>query len=84
MFSECANPSCRAEFDYRQGQFFRFHKRSLDDGQPANTHSIQHLWLCGRCSETSCLEHARGGGILIRLRFEKALGAGTSQVIAAD
>jgi hypothetical protein len=84
MFSECANPACRAEFDYRQGQFFRFHKRYLDDGQPANTHSIEHFWLCGCCSETYCLEQARGGGILIRLRFEKALGAGSAQMIPAD
>jgi len=84
MFSECANPSCRAEFDYRQGQFFRFHKRPADDGQPDNTHSIQHLWLCGLCSESYCLEQARGGGILVRLRFEKNLRAGTAQMIAAD
>jgi len=84
MFSECANPACGAEFDYRQGQFFRFHKRSLDDGQPANTHSIEHFWLCGRCSETYCLQNAGGGGIAIRLRFEKTLGAGTCQLIAAD
>jgi hypothetical protein len=84
MFSECANPACGAEFDYRQGQFFRFHKRSLDDGQPANTHSIEHFWLCGRCSETYYLQNAGGGGIAIRLRFEKALGTGPSQMIAAD
>jgi hypothetical protein len=58
--------------------------RSLDDGQSVNTHSVQHFWLCGRCSETYCLEHAPGGGILIRLRFEKVLGAGSAQMIAAD
>jgi hypothetical protein len=84
MFSECANPACRAEFDYRQGQFFRLYKRPLDDGQPANTHSIEHFWLCGRCSETYCLEQTRSGGLLIRLRLEKALGAGSPQMVPAD
>lgn len=84
MFSKCANPSCGTEFDYRQGQFFRFYKRPVDDGQPDNTHSVEHFWLCGPCSETYCLEQARSGGLLIKLRFEKALGAATAQTESAD
>lgn len=84
MFSECANPACRAEFDYRHGHFFRFHKRPLDDGEPDNTHSVEHFWLCGPCSETYCLEQPRSGGIVIRLRFEKALGVGTARMLPAD
>jgi len=84
MFSKCANPSCGAEFDYRQGRFYRFHKRPLDDGQPANTHSVQHFWLCGKCSETYRLEYTQGGGVLIRLNFENAFKSDTPLRIAAD
>ena len=84
MFSNCANPFCRAEFDYRHGRFYRFHKRPLDDGQLANTHSVQHFWLCGKCSETYYLEYAQGGGVLIRLNFENALKSDTPHVLAAD
>ncbi len=82
MFSRCANPSCKAEFDYRQGHFFRFHKRALDDGQPANTHSVQHFWLCGECSETHCLEYSEGAGVSIRMHFEDTFGSHTQQQIA--
>ena len=84
MFSKCANPSCEAEFDYREGRFFRFHKRPLDDGQPANAHSVQHFWLCGNCSDIYHLEDAQGGGVLIRLNFESAFEPDTAQRIAAD
>lgn len=84
MFSECANPSCKADFDYRQGRFYRFHKRPLDDGQPANTHSVQHFWLCGNCCEIYHLQDAQGGGILIKLNFENAFEPETPQRIAAD
>jgi hypothetical protein len=66
MFSECANPACNAKFDYREGRLFRFHKRPLDNGQPANTHSIQHLWLCCSCAKVYRLEYDqdRGSSVL--------------------
>lgn len=84
MFSKCANPSCQAEFDYRQGRFYRFYRRPLDDGQPANGHSVQHFWLCGRCSETYSLQGVEGRGVLIRLNFENALESDTPRMIAVD
>lgn len=84
MFSKCANPSCKAEFDYRQGRFYRFHRRPLDDGQPANTHSVKHFWLCGECCETYHLKYAAGRGVLIELNFEHAFKSDAQQVIAAD
>jgi hypothetical protein len=84
MFSKCANPSCGAEFDCRQGRFYRFHKRPLDDGRPVNTHSVQHFWLCGKCCETYCLKYAHGDGVLIELNFENAFKPDVSRMIAAD
>lgn len=43
MLSKCANPDCGMPFDYRQGQFFRFHKNPEEGGPEANTHSVQHF-----------------------------------------
>lgn len=84
MFSKCANPSCKADFDYQQGRFYRFHRRPLDDGQPPNTHSVQHFWLCGKCCETHCLKYAEGGGVLIALNFEHAFESDAPHVVAVD
>jgi hypothetical protein len=47
MFSACANPDCKKEFDYREGHLFRFHKAHPAGEVPPNTHSVQHFWLCG-------------------------------------
>jgi hypothetical protein len=81
MFSECANPSCRVEFNYRQGQFFRFRKQQLGDGQPANTHSVQHFWLCGSCARTYRLEYEIGRGVVLKPFSEYAIPSGRSQLI---
>ncbi|MGB8322730.1 MAG: hypothetical protein WCE52_07190 [Candidatus Acidiferrum sp.] len=70
MFSECANPDCRAEFDYHEGRFYRFYKPRLDDGPPDNTHGVVHFWLCGRCSLDYSLDYVDGVGTLIRVPFE--------------
>jgi hypothetical protein len=66
MFSECANPACRAEFDYRQGAIFRFRMQALEGGQSANAHSIQHFWLCGTCARIYRLEYEEGRVFLSR------------------
>ena len=57
MFSACANPDCKKRFDYREGRFFRFRKAYLAGDEPPNTHSVQHLWLCGKCSENYTLPY---------------------------
>ena len=66
MFSWCANPACRAEFNYRQGAIFRFRKQSLKDGQLTKNGSFQHFWLCAVCAETYCLEYRSGQGVLLK------------------
>lgn len=70
MFSRCANPDCGKPFDYREGHFFRFHKSYRPGGEPPNTHSVQHLWLCGECSENYTLNYAESHGVLILPRAE--------------
>jgi hypothetical protein len=68
MLSECANPQCRAGFDYHEGEFFRFRMPVPNDGQPANMHSVRHLWLCGHCAKVYYLEQVQNRGILLRPR----------------
>jgi hypothetical protein len=67
MFSECANPDCRILFvDFRLGTLFRFHKKSSDSADaPSNFHSVQHFWLCDRCSQTYTLEYIQDVGVLM-------------------
>lgn len=65
MFSACANPDCHVTFDYREGHFFRFHKASAPGERPPNTHSVQHFWLCGKCSAEQTLEYKDGQGVML-------------------
>jgi len=82
MFAECANPECRVPFDYRQGQFFRFHKRH-DSGETPNTHSVQHFWLCAGCCQEFTLEYSEENGVLLRNRPDGAFKVEVSRFIAA-
>ena len=61
MFLKCSNPECQASFDdYRQGRLYRFHRSHAKGRAPANTHFVQHFWLCNGCAETYALEYRRG------------------------
>ena len=64
MISRCANPACLAEFHHREGRLFRFPKRAK--GHCANTHSVQHFWLCGRCAKSYSLEYIENRGVALR------------------
>ena len=68
MFSECANPDCKKPFDYREGRFFRFSKACLAGGKRLNTHCVEHLWLCGICSEKYTLAYQEGWGVVMTLQ----------------
>jgi hypothetical protein len=82
MFAKCANPDCDAPFDYRSGRFFRFRRPSLEGQVAANTHCVQHFWLCKACSETSTLE-ASGTGVVVRQRQRMPAGQSPRSVVAA-
>src|SRR6266849_4411914 len=61
MLSKCANPECATSFDdYRQGRLYRFYQGHPEGRPPVDTHSVQHFWLCNRCSETYTLEYRKG------------------------
>ena len=83
MFSVCANPECRAPFDYQQGRLFRFHKDHAAGEKPPNTHSVQHFWLCGKCCRVYSLEYRDGLGVLIFGRPETSDNPETFRFIAA-
>lgn len=82
MVSKCANPNCSATFDHRRGRLFRFPKRPEGEGHPANTHCVQHFWLCEACFSTYSLEYHEGQGVALARHFEKALGSGSRKFIA--
>jgi hypothetical protein len=83
MVTKCANPKCEASFDHRQGRLFRFPKSHFHDGLPANTHSVQHFWLCGACSQRYALQYDAGHGVAMTGHFEKKLTPGRHHFIAA-
>lgn len=83
MFSKCANLECSTSFDYEEGKFFRFHRSRTDGEPPPNTHSVQHFWLCGPCSQSYTLEYQNDRGVLIRPRLTHSPGLKTSHFIAA-
>jgi hypothetical protein len=83
MVSKCANPSCSATFHHRHGKLFRFPKRPVEEGRPANTHAVQHFWLCEICCATYSLEYHEAKGVALRCRFEPTPGPDKGSFIAA-
>jgi len=82
-FSACANPECRVPFDYHGGHFFRFHKAHRGEDGPANTHSVQHFWLCGNCAATFVLDYQVGRGVLMSRRRDSSSQEQECRLIAA-
>lgn len=82
MISFCANPACQIAFDYRQGQFFRFHKAYRSGEKPPNTHSVQHFWLCGKCSGKYTLLYSEERGVLLQDRSAIAATAEKCRFVA--
>jgi len=83
MVLKCANPNCSATFNHREGRLFRFPKRPIEDGRPANTHSVQHFWLCELCFATYSLEYHDGLGVAIIRQFERPAGPRSRKFISA-
>jgi hypothetical protein len=69
MLDKCANPKCSMPFNFKQGRFFRFRRACAVNEAPANAHSVQHFWLCGRCAETHTLQYRKEHGVGISLRL---------------
>jgi hypothetical protein len=69
MLDKCANSVCSMPFDYKQGRYVRFRRAAAVNEAPANTHSVEHFWLCGRCAETYTLQYHKEHGVVISLRL---------------
>ncbi len=68
MFPRCANSECPATFgSFREGTFFRFRRTSSEGRAPTNSHSVDHAWLCTRCSENYSLEYRENHAVLTPL-----------------
>jgi hypothetical protein len=67
MISHCANPDCVARFDGRGGRFFRFRRKHSPNDASPNSHSVEHFWLCKRCSEIYTLKDL-GDKVTVHLR----------------
>jgi hypothetical protein len=73
LHPKCANPSCAAAFGWMTGgKLFRFHRESKgihlttrNETNENHTHSIDHFWLCERCSIIYTLKHEPGRGVTI-------------------
>jgi hypothetical protein len=65
LFSTCANPRCLTAFDYRQGVLVRFPNTSSYGSTIQTSRSIQHFWLCGRCSEVYKLRYREQDGVFL-------------------
>lgn len=58
MFPKCANSDCAACFgNLRDGKLFRFQRRHATNDVPANSHAVEHAWLCAKCCEGFTLEY---------------------------
>ena len=82
MFSTCANPDCATPFDFRWGEFFRFHNNHMDEASDTKSHSVQHFWLCDCCCEKYTLHYEKRRGVLISIRAETIRPEGMARVIA--
>jgi len=82
MFSKCANSDCGTPFDYRQGQFFHFHKNPKEGGPGVNIHAVQHFWLCDDCRTSYSLEYREHTGVLIRAHSVAPRAHKSDRVIA--
>lgn len=83
MLSQCANPDCTATFDYHQGRLLCFHKHHAAAAPPANSHSVQHFWLCHSCDELFTLVYDRDRGVTLVPRMLDSIKAAPRRVIAA-
>lgn len=68
MFPNCANPQCTASFGkLHEGHLFRFKRTQLAGNAPSNSHSVEHAWLCSKCSENYTLEYCDNQTVLVAL-----------------
>ena len=60
MVEKCANPECSRRFDFREGRLYCRPMRKVEGSPPANSHGLEHHWLCELCSKTYGIECGMG------------------------
>jgi hypothetical protein len=68
MVEKCANPECSEAFDHLQGRLYCCPMQMLNGKSPANSHGVEHHWLCGLCSKTYTFKCQAGLGVVLTPR----------------
>ena len=74
MVEKCANPECSKPFYYGQGRLYFSPKPLAGKSPPANSHGVEHFWLCGPCSESFTFGLRPGSGVGITPRATASAG----------
>ena len=81
LHPKCFNPACATPFDWMAGgRFFRFRNTEKYSGDPtgdqtaANSHGVEHFWLCERCTQIYTLTYEPNRGPSLRTLWPE-LGA---------
>jgi hypothetical protein len=73
MVNQCANTSCGKPLHYlREGRIFVFDVPVSDAPETRAGKSLQHFWLCGRCSESLAMEQTHSKEIRVVVKKTKA------------
>jgi hypothetical protein len=71
MFAKCFNTDCGAPFDYREGHLIRYCRARSKGASCARQVSVEHFWLCGKCSESYTFEYEPDLSLKRRNRAEQ-------------
>jgi len=70
MLAQCSIPDCGQPFNYREGRLIRVCKPPVVNSQLSKDEdSVEHFWLCARCSQLYELEFGREAGMKVKLRL---------------
>jgi hypothetical protein len=75
MVEKCANPECAKPFYYGLGRLYFSPKRRAEKSPPANSHGVEHFWLCESCSKSFTFGLSAGSGVEITPRSTPAAGS---------
>ena len=74
MVEKCANPECSKPFYYGLGRLYFSPKPLADKSPPANSHGVEHYWLCESCSKSFTFGLRAGSGVEITPRSTASAG----------
>ena len=83
MFTKCSNPDCRLPFNHREGRLLRFRKPPLDGEMSTDEQSVEHYWLCKKCSALYEFNYEGEAGMKIKLRVSGMRGGMFFSFVAA-